>query len=165
LFVIVHPPVVPYGARSTWHVFANPKESARRERFLSLLGDQQALVLGGHIHKFNTLSRRAGRGRFAQLALSSVLNAPTARAKDVLTGPDRYNPDQVGVEPSFSPANEAERRAVYDTERAFVNTFEYADLPGYAVVTVDGPTVTTRMYSGATRDLWRTTDLTGLTRA
>jgi hypothetical protein len=165
LFVIVHPPVVPYGARSTWHIFASAKDQARREKFLSLLGEQHALVLGGHIHKFNTLNRRAGKGQFAQLALSSVLSAPTAKPKDVLTGIEHYNPDQIKVEPSFSPTNEVERRAVYGAERPFVNAFEYADLPGYAVVTIDGANVSARMYAGATRDLWRTVDLTSLARA
>jgi hypothetical protein len=163
-FVVVHPPVVPYGARSTWHIFAHARESARREKFLALLGDQQALVLGGHIHKFNTLNRRAGKGRFAQLALSSVLSAPTAKPKDLLSGFDSYTGDQIKVEPTFSPANEAERRSVYDAERPFVHAFEYADLPGYAVVTVDGPNVGVRMYAGATRELWRTVDLTALAR-
>ena len=162
LFVIVHPPVVPYGARSTWHVFSHAREKARREKFLALLGGQHALVLGGHIHKFNTLNRRAGRGRFAQLALSSVLSAPVAKAKDELKGLDRYNGDQIKVEPNFSPANETERRAVYEEERPFVNAFEYADLPGYAVVTVNGEEVTVKMYAGATRELWRTTNLRAL---
>lgn len=165
LFVIVHPPVVPYGARSTWHIFAQAREQSRREKFLALLGDQHALVLGGHIHKFNTLNRRAGKGRFAQFALSSVLSAPAAKAKDLLTGPDHYTPDQIKVEPTFSPANEAERRAVYEAERPFVNAFEYADLPGYAVVAVEGPQVTVRMYAGATRELWRTVNLTALARS
>lgn len=165
LFVVVHPPVVPYGARATWHVFAAAKDAARREKLLALLGDQQALVIGGHIHKFSTLNRRAGKGRFAQFALSSVLSAPTAKAKDLLAGADRYTPDQIAVEPNFSPANVAERRAVYEAERPFVNAFEYADLPGYAVVTVDGPKVTAKMYSGATRELWRTVDLTALAQA
>ena len=50
LFVVVHPPVVPYGARSTWHIFDSAKVRARREKFLALLGVQHALVLGGHIH-------------------------------------------------------------------------------------------------------------------
>ena len=165
LFVVVHPPVVPYGARSTWHIFANAKERVRREKFLALLGDQHAFVLGGHIHKFNTLNRRAGKGRFSQFALSSVLSAPTAKAKDVLTGIELYNPDQIKVEPSFSPANETERRAVYEAERPFVNAFEYADLPGYAVVTVDGSKVDVRMYAGATRELWRAVNLTALAKA
>ncbi len=165
LFVVVHPPVVPYGARATWHIFANAKDAARREKFLALLGDQQALVLGGHIHRYNTLSRAAGKGRFAQFALSSVLTAPAAKPKDVLTGLETYTPDQIKVEPNFSPANEAERRAVYEAERKFVNAFEYADLPGYAVVTVDGPRVTVKMFAGTGTELWRTVDLTALAKA
>lgn len=164
LFVVVHPPVVPYGARATWNVFAQARDAARREKLLTLLGDQRALVLGGHIHRFTTLSRRAGRGRFAQLALSSVLSAPSAKPKEVLSGVESYNADQIRVEPNFSPANEAERRAVYDSERPFVDAFDYADLPGYAVVRVAGPRVTVEMFNGTSRELWRTVDLTALAR-
>ena len=165
LFVVVHPPVVPYGARATWHVFANAKDNARREKFLSLLGDQHAVVLGGHIHKYNALARSAGKGRFAQFALSSVLTAPGAKARDVLSGLETYTPDQIKVEPNFSPTNEAERRAVYEAERKFVHAFEYADLPGYAVVSVDGPRVTVKMFAGTGTELWRTVDLTALAKA
>jgi 3',5'-cyclic AMP phosphodiesterase CpdA len=164
-FVIVHPPVVPYGARSTWHLFASPKEAARRERFLTLLGDQHALVLGGHIHRYSILSRRAGRGRFTQIALSSVLSAAHASPKSVLSGVDHYTPDQIVVEPTFSPANTAERRAVYEKERPFVDAFDYADLPGYAVVTVAGPQVTLQMHPGTSRTPWRTVNLTAVTRS
>lgn len=165
LFVVVHPPVVPYGARSTWHVFSSERDRTRRAKFLSLLGDQRALVLGGHIHKYNSLSRSAGRGRFAQFALSSVLSAPTAKPKDELNGLASYTPDQIHVEPNFSPANEAERRAIYTAEREFVHAFEYADLPGYAVVTVDGARVTVTMYPGTARAPWRTVRLEQLAAA
>jgi len=163
-FVVVHPPVVPYGARSTWHLFSSVRDRTRREKFLGLLGDQHAIVIGGHIHRYNTLSRTAGRGRFAQFALSSVLTAPVARPKDVLTGVETYTPDQIRVEPNFSPANETERRAVYAEERPQVRNFEYADLPGYAVVTVEGPRVTAQMYAGTGTELWRMTDLAALAK-
>jgi hypothetical protein len=163
--VVVHPPVVPYGARSTWHIFASAKDAARREKFLTLLGDQHAMVIGGHIHRYNMLSRAAGKGRFAQFALSSVLDVANPKPKTVLTGVEAYNPDQIVVEPHFSPTNEAERRAIYESERKFVKAFEYADLPGYAVVTVAGPDVTVKMFSGTTKELWRTVDLTALARA
>jgi hypothetical protein len=162
LFVVVHPPVVPYGARSTWHIFSSARDRVRREKFLTLLGEQHALVIGGHIHRYNTLARTAGRGRFAQLAVSSVLTAPNAKVKDVLNGLETYTPDQIKVEPNFSPASEAERRAVYVEERPFVREFEYADLPGYAVVTVDGPRVAAQMFAGTGSELWRTVDLTAL---
>lgn len=158
-FVAVHPPVVPYGARSTWHIFASDRERARREKFLTLLGDQKALVLGGHIHRYNLIVRSAGRGRFSQLALSSVISAPTVQPKTPLFGLAQYTPDQIVVEPTFSPSNEAERRAVYTVEQPFVKAFEYADLPGYAVVRVEGERVTARIFSGVGREVWRTVEL------
>jgi hypothetical protein len=164
-FVLVHPPVVPYGARATWHVFSESREKAKREKLLALLGEQRALVLGGHIHKFNTLARTAGRGQFAQFAVSSVINSPQTVARTVLSGTAAYNGDQVRVEPDFSPATEAERRAVYAAEAPSVTAFDYADLPGYAIVTVSGASVTAQMFSGISRDRWRTIDLTQLLTA
>jgi 3',5'-cyclic AMP phosphodiesterase CpdA len=164
LFVVVHPPVVPYGARATWHVFSSDKEKARREKFLALLGRHRALVLGGHIHRYNTLAREVAGGRFAQFAVSSVINEPEATPKTPLSGVADYNGDQIKVEPNFSPDTEPQRRAVYDAEKPFVKSFEYADLPGYAVVTVAGPRVTAKMFSGTTRRVWRTVELTALAR-
>ena len=111
------------------------------------------------------LSRRVGKGRFAQLAVSSILTTPTVKPKDVLTGAAAYQPDQIKVEPNFSPDNAELRRAVYETEKNYVDAFEYADLPGYAVVTVDGSKVTARMYAGTTRELWRSVDLSALARS
>ena len=162
-FVVIHPPVVPYGARATWNLFSNDRDKAKREKLLETLGRQNALVLGGHIHKFNTLTRATAQGgKFVQLAVSSVINAPAVKPKDTLSGTDAYNGDQVRVEPNFSPDNEAERRAVYERERPFVKSFEYADLPGYAVIDVTPERVTARVYAGVSRDLWRTVDLTGM---
>jgi 3',5'-cyclic AMP phosphodiesterase CpdA len=162
-FVTIHPPVVPYGARSTWNIFNSDRDKAKREKLLEMLGKQNAFVLGGHIHKFNTLTRSTGSGgKFVQLAVSSVINAPAVKAKDTLSGLADYNGDQIRVEPSYSPDNAAERRAVYESERLFVKTFEYADLPGYAVVNVAPQRVTAQIYAGVSRELWRTVDLTGL---
>ncbi|MBI5773253.1 MAG: metallophosphoesterase [Verrucomicrobia bacterium] len=159
-FVVIHPPVVPYGARATWHLFSSAKQAAQREKLLDLLGRNHAFVLGGHIHKFNTLARATPRGgRFVQLAVSSVVNAADTQAKDLLSGVPDYTGDQIKVEPKHSPDTEQERRAVYEVERPFVKSFAYADLPGYAVVTVDGAQVRVKMFSGCSRDVWRTVDL------
>jgi hypothetical protein len=159
-FVVVHPPVVPYGARSTWHLYSGAKDQARRERLLKVLGAQRAIVLGGHIHRYNRLVREtAGGGRFTQFALSSVVSRPKVTAKDMLLDVAEYTPDQVRVEPRFSPETEPARRAVYETERAFVRAFEYADVPGYAVVTVDGPRVSAAVFPGTSRQPWRTVNL------
>ena len=164
-FFVVHPPVVPYGARATWHIYASERHASRREKLLGLLGKHEAVVLGGHIHRFSALARAtAGGGRFAQLAVSSIIGTPRPEAKTVLDGVESYSGDQVRVEPQHSPDTEAQRRAVYETERAHVRAFAYADLPGYAVVTVNGPAVTARIFSGTTRLPWRTVDLRQLLR-
>ncbi len=162
-FVIVHPPAVPYGARSTWHLFSNDREKSQRKRLLDLLGQQNAFVLSGHIHKYNMLARTTPRGgKFLQLGISSVIPAPDIQAQHVLSGVGSYNGDQVSVEPAFSPSTEKQRRAVYLAEAPFVRQFQYADLPGYAVVSVKGAKVTAKVYSGITRQPWRSLDLTDL---
>jgi hypothetical protein len=162
-FVVIHPPVVPYGARATWHIFSSERDKANRERLLELLGKNNAFVLSGHIHKYNLLVRATpGGGRFLQLGVSSVISAPQPQPHHLLSGVKDYNGDQVTVEPSFSPATEQQRRAVYQAEAPLVKQFQYADLPGYAVVQVNGPRVTAIVYSGVGRQAWRTLALSDL---
>lgn len=162
-FVIVHQPVVPYGARSTWHLFSSEAEKPQRERLLELLGRHHVFVLTGHIHKYNLLVRTTrGGGRFLQLGLSSIIRSPEVRASNELSGSSSYNGDQVKVEPNFSPSTEQQRRAVYQIEAPFVKGFEYADLPGYALITVDGPKVAATVFPGVSRQAWRTLPLSDL---
>ena len=165
-FVVIHPPVVPYGARATWHLYSGARDRVKREKLLELLGTHNAFVLGGHIHKFNTATRATpAGGKFVQLALSSVINSLEVKPKNQLSGIAEYNGDQIRVEPSHSPETEKERRAVYDAEKEFVTTFEYADLPGYAVVTVTASQLTAQIFSGVSQQLWRTVDLSELMRS
>ena len=103
-----------------------------------------------------------GGGRFLQLGVSSVIRAPDSKPQHLLSGLKDYNGDQVTVEPNFSPATEQQRRAVYQVEAPFVKQFQYADLPGYAVVKVHGPRVTAMVYSGVGRQAWRTLALSDL---
>jgi hypothetical protein len=159
-FVVIHPPVVPYGARSTWHIFSNDKQRAQRTRLLELLGQQQVFVLGGHIHKFNSLVRATAKGRFLQLAVSSILSSPEVKARDVLSGVKDYTPEQIHVEPSYGKGTETERRVALESEAPFVKQFEYADLPGYAVVRVNGESVQADIFAGASRIKWKMLDLT-----
>lgn len=162
-FLVIHPPVVPYGARSTWYIFSRPEEKSRREHLLQLLGLHNAFVLSGHIHKYNLLVRTtAGGGRFTQLGVSSVVSALPVHARNILSGVSAYNADQVKVEPSFSPQTEAERRAVYAAEAPSVREFQYADVPGYAMVSVQGNEVTAEIYAGADGVPWRWLELSAL---
>jgi hypothetical protein len=90
-FVVIHPPVVPYGARATWHLYSAAGDRSRREKLLTLLGQQNAFVLGGHIHKYSTLTRTTpAGGRFVQLAVSSIVNALEVQPKDQLSGIAEY---------------------------------------------------------------------------
>ncbi len=165
-FIAIHPPVVPYGARSTWNLYSSAKDQSRREKLLDLLGKQNAFVLGGHIHKFNTLTRTTrGGGKFVQLAVSSVVSSADTKPKDILSGLKEYTGDQIRVEPKHAPETEQARRAVYDVEREFVKSFEYADLPGHTVITINGPQVTAKLHTGITREVWRAVDLTELQKA
>lgn len=162
-FVIIHPPVVPYGARATWHLYSSERDKARREKLLTMLGRHNAIVLGGHIHRYNALARvTPGGGRFTQFAISSIVNAADVQPATELHGIASYNGDQINVEPKHSPETAAERRAVYEREAPFVKAFEYADLPGHAVVTVDGGKVSVTMHRGITREVWRQVELTKL---
>ena len=154
VFVLVHPPVVPYGARSTWTVLAGAARLPRRQRLLDLLGEHRAFVLTGHIHKYALATRVTERGPFVQLAISSVISKPDVAASLMLSGIDDYTPDQISVEPSFSPDTEAERRAVLAAEAPHVQAFEYGDVPGYARISI-GSTVRVGVYAGLAEQEWR----------
>lgn len=149
LFVIIHPPVVPYGARATWYLYAAEKQKAQREKLLEVLGRQEAMVLGGHLHKFSALTRLAGGKSFSQLAVSSVVSALNQKPKDVLHGMAAYTGDQVSLEPGHSPETTAQRREIYASERPQVTSFEYADVAGYAVITVNGAQVHAAVHAGS----------------
>ena len=149
LFVIIHPPVVPYGARATWHLYAGEKTQAQRAKLLDVLGRQEAMVLGGHLHKFSALTRLAGGKSFSQLAVSSVVSALNQKPKDELHGMAGYTGDQVNLEPRHAPETAALRREIYASERKQVTAFEYADVAGYAVVTVHGAQVTAAVHAGS----------------
>jgi Calcineurin-like phosphoesterase len=162
VFFFSHPPVAPYGARSNWNLYAKATEGTSRARLLNLLGEHRAIALNAHIHKYNMLVRETSRGRFLQLAMCSVLAQPKIEPRLLLSGVHEYTPDQIKLEPNFSPANEAERRALLQAEAPFIRQFEYGDAPGYAVIKVDGEQVEAKLYAGTAREPWRRLDLSAL---
>jgi hypothetical protein len=161
-FLVVHPPVVPYGARSTWTIFSSDKDRPKREKMMEILGQQRGLVLSGHLHRYCALGRQTPRGRFAQFALSSVIYNREVRPEYERDGVAAYNGDLVNVEPKFSPDTAMLRRTLFETERPGITAFQFADLPGYAVVTVNGAHVQIEMFSGVGRKLYRRVDFSGL---
>lgn len=148
LVVTIHPPVVPYGARSSWHVYAGEKAQSRRDKLLSLLGAHDAVVISGHLHKYATLRRRTAGGQFSQLAISSIVSDAEQQPKDVRQGSHAYSGSQVDLEPMFSPETREMRRDIYTSEAGHVTDFEYANAAGFAIVQVTGDGIQARVHSG-----------------
>jgi calcineurin-like phosphoesterase family protein len=162
LIVAVHPPVVPYNARSNWHMYSSPKQQAQRERLLALLGRHRAIVLSGHLHKYSLLVRRTDHGPFVQLAISSVAATSDGKPRDERRGVEQYGPDLVELEPRHAPETVATRRELLAAERPYIERFEYADTWGHAVIHVGGSQITAQIYHGLDAQPWKKADLTAL---
>lgn len=162
LIVAIHPPVVPYNARSNWHIYSSPRQAEQRMRLLSLLGQHRAIVLCGHLHKYSLLVRRTPEGPFVQLALSSVAATSDGKPKDERNGVDDYRPDLVDLEPRHAPETIAVRRDLLAAERSFIEHFEYADTWGHAVVHVRGGEFLANIYRGLMAEPWKRLNLSHL---
>jgi hypothetical protein len=162
LIVAIHPPVVPYNARSNWHIYSSPKQADQRTRFLELLGSQRAIVLCGHLHKYSLVVRRTESGRFAQLAISSVAASADGKPKDERAGLNEYTPDLVELEPRHAPETVAARRELLAAEKPFIEHFEYADTWGQAVVRARGGKLGATVFRGLNTEPWKTVDFEDL---
>jgi Predicted phosphohydrolases len=162
LLFVIHPPVVPYNARSSWHIYSKPAQQAQRNRLLELLGRHKAVVLSGHLHKYSFLRRRTEHGSFVQLAISSIATDPDPAGKpqDELSGLEAYSPDLVRLEPKRSPTTEDERRALLAAEKPFLECFEYADTWGHALLRFQTGKLTAEVHRGLSLAPWKSLDLT-----
>ena len=163
LFFCVHQPVVPFNARSNWHIFARNTQQKQREELLDLLGRHKAIVLCGHLHKTSIVKRVTSSGSFVQVCIGSVVPSVDAIIKDELQGLDAYSADLVKLEPNFSPASLQERRDNLTYEKPYIGHFEYADFCGYAAISVSSTNeVSLSIYANVDRKAWKTISLTGL---
>ena len=148
LVFLIHPPVVPYNARSSWHVYSHPRQAESRQRLLALLGRTKAVVLCGHLHKYCHLRRKTEHGSFVQLAISSVASSADGKPRDLLSGIEHYGPDLTGLEPRHSPDTLETRRQLLAAERPFIEHFEYADVWGHAQLHSRGRELTAEIFHG-----------------
>ena len=149
LFVLVHMPIVPYNARSTWRVYHHPNQAERRERLVTLLSQRRAIVLSGHLHKYSVVVRRSPAGKFVQLAVSSVLKDTEKRREPSLSSVKEYGPQLTELEPEFSPETLELRRQTLIAEQPFIEDFDYVHMAGgYAMISVDGDDVRADVYEG-----------------
>jgi hypothetical protein len=165
LIFVIHMPVIPYNARSSWHVYSKPADAERRGRLLDLLGKHHAIVLCGHLHKYACVARRTRTGSFVQLAISSVATDEAAQPKDERSGVQAYSPDLVQLEPNHSPETVEERRNILATEREFITHHDYAGTWGHAVLRVSRDGVKAQVCRGLSKETWKELDLSALCSA
>ncbi len=163
VFFCLHQPVVPYNARSNWHIFARPEDVAKRNELLGLLGKHRAIVLTAHLHKTSIVRRDTPEGSFVQLAIGSVVSRPDDKIKHELSGVNNYTSRLTELEPGFSPASLEERKKLLAEEKPFISHFEYADFCGYATMSIDeADTVSISIYPNVDRNPWKTINITEL---
>lgn len=163
LFFCTHIPVVPYNARSNWHIYVHPQQAQERDELLHLLGEHKAIVLSGHLHKTSIVVRNTPAGNFVQVGLGSVVPALDAPVRDHLRGLDAYNGSLVELEPHFSPGSLELRRQILEQEKPHIRYYEYADFCGYSSISVDKHSeVEITIFANADRTAWKKTNLTQL---
>ncbi|KQM75251.1 metallophosphoesterase [Pedobacter sp. Leaf216] len=163
LFFCIHQPVVPFDARANWHVFSGKSQQASRNELLDLLGEHNAIVLCGHLHKTSILTRATSKGNFVQLCIGSVIPSAQAAVTDHLTGLEAYQTNLVDLEPEFSPGSLDERKRNLTNEKPFIKHFEYANFCGYGNVSVDAKSgITLSIYANLDQKPWSIVNLSNL---
>jgi hypothetical protein len=158
-FVVVHPPAVPYNARSTWHLFSREKEKEARERFLNILSANNVVLLTAHLHKFSIVERKTPKGHFVQFSVNSVISSPEISVRDHLEGVENYGGRLVELEPEFQPETKEQRHKLLEDEKPYITRFEYADFPGYAIINVSDAGINADIYTGDSGKVWKSVSL------
>lgn len=162
----VHQPVVPFNARANWHLFGKPNQQKQREELLNLLGENNAIVLCGHLHKTSILTRNTPKGSFVQICTGSVIESLDAPIKDHLKGVDAYGASLLNLEPKFAPASLQERTDNLEKEKPFIKHFEYADFMGYSTVSVSSKNkIEVSIYRNMDTTPWQVVNVNELLKA
>lgn len=156
---LVHIPVIPCSARSTWHIYARPDQADQRARILAALGARNALVLCGHVHKNSVLQRTTDAGTISQICTVSVIPRPQVNPKDHLEGLADYRTRLIEQEATFQPHSLEERRQVLLDEVAHIRSFRYADAFGYAALRFRPGSIGLTQYTGLGRRVWQELNL------
>ena len=162
--VVMHPPAVPYNARSTWHLFSRDREKDVRERFLNILGKYKVVLLTAHLHKYHVLVRKTPAGAFPQFSINSVIDSPNISVRDHLEGVDNYGDALVELEPEFQPDTRQQRQKMLEDEKPYIERFEFANFPGYAVINVSDAGINADIYTGDSGKIWKSVPLSSVSK-
>ena len=160
--VVMHPPAVPYNARSTWHLFSRDREKDVRERFLNILGKYNVVLLTAHLHKYHVLVRKTPAGAFTQFSMSSVLGSPDISVSNYREGIENYGAAILEFEPEYLPDTKQERQKLLDDEKPYIERFEFANFPGYAVINVSDAGINADIYTGDSDRIWKSVPLSSV---
>lgn len=156
VFFVIHPPVVPYNARSSWNVFNRDHQAHERKQLLAWLGRHEAVVLCGHLHRYSHLRRSTVAGAFTQLALNSVVRSDSSSLRNQRSGTEAYGAELLNLEPDFSKSTRKARAAWLEREKPFIQAFDYARFPGYAMLWVYDDAVEADLYLGTSDEVLKT---------
>jgi len=132
-FIAIHEPVIPVTERC-WHTFRrNPEQ---REKLLEVIARNKAIVLCGHLHRYSVVSRSTPYGPIVQvMAISVVKDRNYTKPSYLIT---EYGPGLAENVPQWQPETLAARKEILAEEAKYVSFYKQTDLPGYAIIKVDG---------------------------
>jgi len=165
-FVLTHQPVIPVTQRC-WHLLSNirrpVKDAGLRDRFLNLLAKNKVIVLCAHLHEYSVLSRKTPSGNIVQVMINSVNRdlGPSVPKKES----KEYKGDGwIDEDPTWQPSTQKQRRTILKEEKKYINSFQIADLPGYAVISISDVSkqVTLNYYNGFAEIPFQTINLSAL---
>ena len=165
-FVLTHQPVIPVNQRG-WHLLSGIRRPVEdvglRDRFLNLLAKNKVIVLCAHLHEYSVLSRKTPSGNIVQVMINSVNRdlGPSVPKKES----KEYKGDGwIDEDPTWEPTTQKRRRTLLQEEKKYINNFQIADLPGYAVISIADANkqVTLNYYNGFAETPYQTVNLSQL---
>ncbi|OGU29127.1 MAG: hypothetical protein A2X67_12550 [Ignavibacteria bacterium GWA2_55_11] len=148
--VATHMPVIPVTAR-LWHIFQD--DAANRDTLLNLLAMHKALVVCGHLHKYSVVSRATPYGPVVQVMAASVISDRNRHTPSYYV--TSFGPSLVDLEPGY------DNKSYLTIEARSIRSYRMAEMPGYAVLKLNGTTGARRLdvFAGLGEFLYETVDL------
>jgi 3',5'-cyclic AMP phosphodiesterase CpdA len=132
-FIAIHEPVIPVTERC-WHTLRNDNE--RREKLLKVIAENKAIVLCGHLHRYSVVRRNTQFGPIVQVMVNSVIRDRNyQKPTKVIT---EYGASIAENVPDWEPETLEARKAMLSKEAKYVTYYKQTDLPGYAIINVNG---------------------------
>lgn len=160
-FVAVHEPVIPVTERC-WHTLRRTPE--QREKLLEVIAKNKAIVLTGHLHRYSVVRRDTPYGPIVQvMAISVIKDRNYQKPNEVIT---EYGPSLAENKADWQPETLEARKAMLAEEAKHVKFYKQTDLPGYAVIKVDGKKnkVELEYYAAFGKKPYDVVDLTGIAK-